>query len=104
MALPVNSIGTNSFMSLLGQLEPPRNQMEIDQRPGVSGTEILHLRDRGVPFRLISIVDCASIADAHQQYMLYRAGALNSSVGALAVIQSDYDTTSEGYTCKVLDV
>jgi hypothetical protein len=104
MALPVNKIGANAFMALLGQLSEPRNQHEIDQRPGVDGTEILHTRKRGVPFTLISIHDCQSYALAQTEFHAICAGALASSSGALEVIQTDFSTLTAGYLCKVLDI
>lgn len=104
MALPVYKIGIFEFMSLRGQIEGPRGQLEIDQRPGVDGTEILHLRNRGTPFTLTSIVDCESYAAAQGIYRGYQAAELHSAVGSSPVVQNDYDTITHGYKCKVLGV
>ncbi len=91
-------------MALLGQLEPPTAQLEVDQRPGVSGTEILHIGSRGVPFTLVSRVDCSSYSAAQDQYQQYKTIILASDSGASQVIQSDYDSISGGYLCRVLGI
>lgn len=105
MAVPVNKIGIYDFMSLLGQLEPPTYQREIDQRPGVDGTEILSIGKRGVPFTLISLRDCPSYSDAQDAYNLYKAIELDPTSGPVEVVQSDYSTVANGsYVCSALAV
>lgn len=104
MALPVSKIGIHSFMSLRGQLEPPRAALEVDQRPGVDGSEILYTGKRGSPFTLVSLVDCASYADAQDVFNQYKAVQLDLIAGGLPVVQSDYSTNAHGYVCKTLAI
>lgn len=104
MALPVNKIGIHYFMSLDGNLEIPRGMLEVDQRLGVDGSEILHTRSRGVPFTLRSIVDVASYANGQFIYREYQNVHLASNNPAGPIIQSDYDTSAGGWYAKVLAI
>ena len=78
--------------------------MEIDQRGGLDGTEVTSAGKKGTPFTLISRVDCQSYIDGQFLFKLYRDGFMNDALGAIQVVQSDYDTTAFGYKCQVLDI
>ncbi len=103
MAIPVNLIKGSYFMSLVGQIEPPRAMLEVDQRGGVDGSEILRTGKRGVPFTLVSTVDCSSYADGQWIFKNeYQQLWIEADAGNL--VQSDYDVSTDGYYVKVLGV
>ena len=59
MALPVNKIDTNQFLSLTGDPAPLRTMVETHARAGVDGLTIARLGKRGIKFTLQSKADFA---------------------------------------------
>lgn len=101
MALGTNSIGDFSFIALLGNREPPREQLEIEARPSVNGLTIIRTGSRGTPFRLRSQVDAASYNAAWSTFRQYLS-LINDDPQLL--IQGGIYSSSEGYMVQVLDV
>lgn len=101
MPVTTNSIGDFSFIALLGQREPPRQQLEIEARPSVDGLTIIRTGTRGAPFRLRSQVDAASYNAAWTTFRSYLALIAADPV---AMIQGGINSTAEGFKVQVLDV
>ena len=101
MALDTNSIGSFSFIALLGDLVPPREQLEVSARPAVEGVTVTRTGKRGMPFRLRSQVDQASYAAARATYRQY-VDLIRDDPQVL--IQGGVVSTSEFYKVQVLDV
>lgn len=101
MALDTNSIGDFSFIALLGNREPPRQQLEIEARPSVDGLTIIRTGSRGTPFRLRSQVDAVSYNAAWTTFRQY-LNLTNSD--PVVLTQGGIVSTSEGFKVQVLDV
>lgn len=101
MALGTNSLGDFSFIALLGNREPPRQQLEIEARPSVDGLTIIRTGSRGTPFRLRSQVDAASYNAAWTTFRSY-LGLI--SADPVVLTQGGIVSTAEGYKVQVLDV
>ena len=101
MALDTNYIGDFSFIALLGNREPPRQQLEIEARPSVDGLTIIRTGSRGTPFRLRSQVDAVSYNAAWTTFRQY-LNLTNSD--PVVLTQGGIVSTSEGFKVQVLDV
>jgi hypothetical protein len=101
MALGDNYIGDFRFIALLGNREPPRQQLEIEARPSVDGLTIIRTGSRGTPFRLRSQVDAASYNAAWTTFRQY-LNLTNSD--PVVLTQGGIVSTSEGFKVQVLDV
>lgn len=101
MALGTNQIGDFIFIALLGQREPPRQQLEIEARPSVDGLTIIRTGSRGVPFRLRSQVDQGTYNGAWTTFRSYLA-LINAD--PVAMVQGGINSTAEGFKVQVLDV
>jgi hypothetical protein len=71
VALPVNSIGVFTFLSLEGSVEALKQELELVRRPGVEGVGLWKTGVRGRPFRLRSKANPASKAAARSLFRLY---------------------------------
>lgn len=102
MALKDNSIGTFQFIALIGEPIAPTQRVMLDDRPGVTGTEVTLLARKGRPFQLISQVDAVDYDDANDLYLSYREtieqDALELTKGGISTLASD------NYNVKVIDV
>ena len=98
-----NSIGSYQFISLLGRVEPPTEQLDRPiVRLGVAGVGLQKTGVRGVPFTLRSAVDQTDLAAAHLTLAAYRA-----LVGAdpVVLIQDGFNfSTGNNFTVAVLGV
>lgn len=101
MALPENSIGPYNFVTLLGQVLPLRETLEMDQRGGVDGTEFTKLGEKGQPFQIVSQVDSESYDNAWQTLHGYRS-LISDPPKELVVHNTPFSTF--GYNVKVLAV
>ena len=101
MAYLTNKIGQHEFISLMGLPIHPTQRVAIDDRPGVTGSEIMLMGFKGEPFTLISAVDTASYSAAHQKYNDYRQMPAESAVELVIGSVSSYTFF---YAVKVLKV
>lgn len=100
MALTDNSIGPFPFISLQGQLQPPREMTSIDDRPGVDGTEITLLGNKGEPFTMISRVDAENLSNGEMYHSVYK-----TIIGtAVELVRGGVSTEANGYLVMVLAV
>lgn len=101
MAFPDNFIGPHQFLSLRGSWQPPREEVQLQARPGVDGL-IAWLRGRrGVPFTLLSQVDQPTLPVAYDTFATYLELV---GQGAQQLLVSDRDLTELGFGVLVLDV
>lgn len=97
MAVPVNRIGTFTFLTLRGNPEPLKRQLELASRAGVDGITATRTGKRGVPFTLQSGVDTATRAAARTLFTQYV-----QSIGTDPVQLTWYDLGMVGESFKVL--
>jgi hypothetical protein len=98
----VNQIGDFAFLTLRGQPETVRQQLELIVRPGVAGVGLWKRGMIPTPFHLRSAVDAPDKEAARSFYKLYCR-----LIGAnpVSLVWSDLDLTSgEGYGFSVLKV
>lgn len=101
MSLTTNSIDSFSFIALKGDIEPPKQALQTDQRLGVDGTEFTETGTRGKPFQLRSQVDCNDYQSAISTFDTYYALIGNDPV---TVIQAGISSADRGFKCQVMDV
>ncbi len=102
MALLDNSIGPYNVAGWFGQPVPPSEQLAVEERDGVDGTEITKLGRKGQPFPLVSFVDCADIVAARAQLRDYLA---LKSEDPMDLVHAGVSTNIvENYLVQVLDV
>jgi hypothetical protein len=101
MALQTNSIGGHSFIALLGEPIPPSFQVLTESRPGVDGTEFILAGNKGLPFSLLSQVDCADYADG---LIVFGAYLSMKVIGPVPMVQGGVNSAAEGYLVKVVNV
>lgn len=71
MAVTDNKIGDHDFITLRGNVNAPAEQLEIDQRIGVDGTEITQTGKRAQPSTLTSFRDVLTLASGRNLYREY---------------------------------
>ena len=71
MALPVNTIGSETFRIMRGQIGSYQNQIEIIERPGLNGAIVRRMAKRGDPFTLETWVDTATIVSGRSNFNDY---------------------------------
>ena len=104
MAYLTHQIGDFQFVTLLapsGQPMPPMMQINRVSRPGVNGSDYSKEGTKGTPFQLISMVDTATLDEAHAlptQYMT------TIDEGAVELIKDGHNYTADGWQVKVLAV
>jgi hypothetical protein len=101
MPLLTNSIDNFHFLVLTGEIIPPMQSMDIEQRPGVNGIEIAITARKGKPFTMISRADTqnyAECADLVDQYQRLIGGA------PVEIVQGNVASTSFGFSVSVLNV
>lgn len=64
MAKPKFKLGDQLFISLTRPPLGVMTQLDVHARTGVDGIEVWKTGDRGTPFQVLSVVDCADIATA----------------------------------------
>lgn len=100
MPLLINRIGTKQFIALRGEIILPQEMLELDERPGVDGTEITFTGIKGRPFQLTSQADVEAYQYARDEVQSY----LNLiSMGPLEIVQGGVSSLSLGYLVKVLN-
>lgn len=57
MAYLENRIGAFKFIAIYGEMDEAQQQVSIDSRPGVTGTEFTLEAVKGRPFSVVTIVD-----------------------------------------------
>lgn len=82
-------------------MEPPKQELQIDQRLGVDGTEATDTGRRGQKFSLQSQVDCDDYNDAVTTFDSYRDLITSDPV---IVIQGGVSSNDRGFKCQVLGV
>ena len=101
MALPVNAIGAERFLELLGVPGWILQRLELIERPGVNGTGIWDTGFRGRPFALRTRVDAPYLGDAMDAYLRY---CLFSDADPQRIIYRSMDLSGSGVLFQVLDV
>lgn len=96
-----NSIGEFLFLEIRGEVIPTREQLEMDQRNGINGTEFTLTGTKGEPFQLLTRVDAPSYPDALQFAQDY--GSL-IELGAQDLILHDVLFTQQVKVLKVTPV
>jgi hypothetical protein len=95
------SIGQFEFLSLAGQVEPPKEECLLLSRPGVEGVAVWRVGKRGIKFTLRSTVDAESHAHARQLFAAYAATIGGEPV---ELVWDGLEMTDEGFKVIVLDV
>ena len=88
-------------MSLDGEVDAPREQVELLTRPGVPGIAILRQGRRGRPFQLRSFVDAPDLATARNYYVQYAALIGEAPV---EIVKAGLSLSGEAFYVQVLDV
>jgi hypothetical protein len=103
------SLGSFTFINLEG-IDTPRGAPEtvrqasaIIQRPGVNGTGFITTGKKGRPFRMRSLVDVTSVANAQTLIVSYEA-AVNAASLVLIHASTNYALTPVFNKYWVLDV
>ena len=65
------------FLNLNGALVPSRRTFEREVRTGVDGIGIWYTGQRGEPFGVSTLLDCASVAAAGQVFAAYHASIMS---------------------------
>ena len=97
----MNSIGEYVFIGLHGNPDPPKEAVEIMERPGVDGIGVWRLGRWGKPFFMRSQVDVASMAAAAVLLGRYRDMIGQDPV---SMIQDNVDSAACGFLVVVEDV
>lgn len=101
MAATDNSIGEFDFIALRGNANAPSQQIVVDQRIGVSGTELTQTGERGTPFTVLSQVDVLDLNAGRATYREYLA-LINGNV---VVVVKDGESSMDGnWQAVVLEV
>lgn len=97
----VYSIGQFAFISLTGEVEPLKEEIEIVRRPGVDGVGLWKTGSRGRPHTLVSGVDVADVWTARYLYSLYR-----TLIGAnpVPMVWQGWSSQQDSFNVVVLDV
>jgi len=101
MPLLDNKIGEKNFIALLGNVIPPTEMVEIDQRPAVDGTEVTRTGSKGKPFQMLSRVDTRNYADCHYLVDEYKTLIGDEPVD---LVQGGVSMASRGFKVVVLNV
>lgn len=101
MALSDNKIGPYPFISLRGEPIPPRQTLQIDDRPGVDGSEVVLTGVKGQPFTLVSMMDAVSF-DQGSTFINDYQGLIEQA--PVALVRGGVSSDGLGYRVKVLDV
>jgi len=98
---PVNQIGPFYFLSLSGQIEGLKAELEVLARPGVAGVGLWNTGRRGRPYTVRSEVDAQDEGQARDMY-----GAYTQLIGAdpVPIVWLNLALGYEGYLVAVLDV
>lgn len=97
----VNAIGPYQFVTLSGVPRGIARQLEVIERAGVDGSGIQRTGRRGRPFRLRSLVDCNSFAEADVMVEAYR---LLIGEAPVELVWNGRQSSLKGYLVVVLDV
>lgn len=102
MGLKTCKIDVHEMLFWQGQ-PPPLTLQEIvmDERAGVDGTELTRIGTRGKPFQLVSQVDCRDIDDCYATYDTYKDLIDGDPV---ELIWYDVNSTTYDYKVQVLAV
>jgi hypothetical protein len=101
MALLDNKIGTEEFVSIIGTWIPPAEQVEVDQRPGVDGTQVTKVGKKGRPFTVLTRVDTNDYPAAHDALQRYQ-GLIDGE--PITMIQGGVSSDTLGFKVQILDV
>jgi len=94
-------IGTFEFVALKGNWIPPAEQIQVDERPGVDGTEAVKRGRKGRPFPIVSQVDAANINAAYSLFQQYQ-GLIDGD--AVEMTLNSVDSGTLDFKVLVLDV
>jgi hypothetical protein len=101
MSLLENKIGIHTFISLKGYWNPPAQIKQIDDRPGVNGSELILVGKKGEPFTMISQTDAESYEGA-LSYILDYLALIDGD--AVEVVKGGVSCETFGFRCSVLRV
>lgn len=101
MSFPLNKIGPFQFIRLEGAVQPPGEESELIQRPGVEGTGFFRKGSKGHPFQMQSVVDIANWNGAQIVNLGY-ASIKNNTV--VDVVHCGFSWSSQSIRFVVLDV
>lgn len=73
MPVHVNKIGEFQFLQMAGPPYLRQEQVELIERPGVDGSGLRRLGQRGKPFQVVTTNYVESLAEAKAQMDLYKA-------------------------------
>jgi hypothetical protein len=108
MAYLTNSIGAYSFADLVGAIARRQQQIEIFERPGITGSGLRTLGSRGKPFTLKAVAYVADLAAAKTLFEGYIAlpGTATQAVTRDGVNHGNYFVleVEEISTIQVLNV
>ena len=102
MARLDNLIGDFRVQGFRGHRDPPTQRLQLDERPGVDGTEITKLGVKGLPFPIISWVDTADYDAAWAEFEQYKT--LVGGDATDLIVAGISTLLVENYLVKVLDV
>ena len=101
MPRPKYKIGRFDFLTIEGEPVLPREMLELDQRPGVDGTEITRVGFKGTPFSLVTQRDYKSLTKAWATIDEYTA---LTDEDPQELIKADVSSVLQRYKVQVLDV
>jgi len=87
--MPRNAIGQFEFIRLDGALEMPLEEYAVESRAGIDGYAIYETGKRGVPMRVVSLVDCPNWSYAQMLYESY-----TTQIGNIVMAWQNYVTPS----------
>jgi len=96
-----NSIGDHVFIALHGNPVPPKECVQVLERPGVDGVGVWRTGKRGVPFMMQSSIDAESMAKAAETMETYKELIGQDPV---SMIQDNVDSTARGWLVIVENV
>ena len=83
MAYLTNRIGAFDFIAIIGEMDESLQQVSIDSRPGVTGTEFTLEAVKGRVFSVLTIVDCDNLLMADVTCRMYKALAGDDTVAVV---------------------
>jgi hypothetical protein len=101
MAVTDNKIGDFDFISLNGNVNAPAEQLVIDQRIGIDGTEITQTGKRALPSILRSHRDVEDLAAGRRLYREYLDSIQDNPVEVIKDGESSLDGAWKGQAIEV---
>ena len=99
--MSLNAISHFRFIRLLGVPDINDPEIEVIQRPGVTGTMFRNLGSHGRPQQVISSVDVGSMLQGRNAIHQYKT---LKGAGVVPIIVADIDMSVHGVLYSILDV